>query len=89
MTSAAKHFNVSYKTISKILKTGIPYDDNYIYKFETKDTEVWVYDHYKKLVNIFDNVLKVSVYYNIPYTTISRYIKSGKLYKNKYYFIIK
>jgi hypothetical protein len=84
-----KHFGVSENTVSKIIKTGIPYDNNYIYKFETKDTKVWVYNHCQKLVNIFDNVLKVSIYYNIPYTTLSHYIKSGKLYKNKYYFITK
>jgi len=33
MASAAKHFGVSYKTISRILKTGISYD-NFVYKFE-------------------------------------------------------
>ena len=33
MASAAKHFGVSYNTISRILKTGISYDD-YVYNFE-------------------------------------------------------
>jgi len=32
MASAAKHFGVSYKTISRILKTGISYV-NFVYKF--------------------------------------------------------
>lgn len=49
---------------------------------------VWVYDYKHKLINVLGNTLKTSTYYNIPYTTLARYIKSGKLYKNKYYFII-
>jgi hypothetical protein len=45
-----------------------------------------VYSNDHKLLNVFDNVLKASIWYNIPCTTMRRYIKSGKLYKNKYYF---
>jgi group I intron endonuclease len=85
ITSAAKHLGVNNKTISRILNTGISYD-NYIYIFEIKDLRVWIYDPKYKLVKILDNVLKTSAWCNIPYTTISRYIKSGKLYGNKYYF---
>ena len=85
ISSAAKHFNVDKKTISRIFKTGISYDD-YIYKFEVKDLRVWVYDSDFKLVNILDNILKTSIFYNIPYSTVYRYIKSGKLYKKNFYF---
>jgi len=87
ITSAAKHLGIDKKIISRILNTGISYD-NYIYKFEIKDLRVWVYDSKYKLVKILDNVLKTSAWCNIPYTTIYRYIKSGKLYGNKYYFYI-
>jgi hypothetical protein len=39
MTSAAKFIGVDRKTISRIFETGISYD-NYVYKFEVKDTRV-------------------------------------------------
>jgi hypothetical protein len=59
ITSAAKHLGVNNKTISRILNTGISYD-NYIYIFEIKDLRVWIYDPKYKLVKILDNVLKIS-----------------------------
>lgn len=85
MTSAAKYIGVDRKTISKIFETGVSYDD-FIYKFEIKDSRVWVYDSNQKLIKIFSNVKKASEWSNVPFTTLSRYIKSGKLYKNKFYF---
>jgi hypothetical protein len=45
-----------------------------------------VYDSNKKFIKIVDNAKKTSVLYNIPRSTLSNYIKSGKLYNNKYYF---
>jgi group I intron endonuclease len=45
ITSAALHFGVNNKTISRINKTGKSYDD-YIYKFEVKETRVNV--HYSR-----------------------------------------
>lgn len=87
MLSAAKHFGVTHTTISNIFNTGKS-QDNFTYKFYIKDIIVWVYDYKHKLINVLGNTLKTSTYYNIPYTTLARYIKSGKLYKNKYYFII-
>jgi len=85
MTSAAKFIGVDRKTISRIFETGISYE-NYVYKFEVKDTRVWICDLNRKLIKILGNVRKASEWGNIPPTTLSRYIKSGKLYKNKYYF---
>jgi len=73
LNSAAKYF-------------GIASYDNYIYKFEVKDTRIWVYDSKKKLINIFYSITQVSESFNIPPTTLSRYIKSGKLYENTFYF---
>jgi hypothetical protein len=37
--SAAEHFEISESTITRILKTGISYD-NYIYKFEIPDFRI-------------------------------------------------
>jgi hypothetical protein len=45
-----------------------------------------VYDCNKILINLFNSINKVSESLNIPPTTLSRYIKSGKLYENTFYF---
>lgn len=85
MTSSAKHLGVDRTTIAKLLRTGISYN-NYIYKFEAKDLKVWVYDSNHNLINIMDNITKTSLLYKISSTTMCCYIKSSKLYKNKFYF---
>jgi group I intron endonuclease len=85
ITSVAKHFNVDNKTISNIFKIGISYDD-YIYKFKVKDNRVWIYDLNHKYIKVLDNIKKASEWSDVPANTLSRYIKSGKLYKDKYYF---
>ena len=86
ITSAASHFGVYGKTIGMIFKTGKSYDD-YTYKFEVRDTRIWIYNSSnKELIKTLDSIKKTSEWSNIPESTISDYIKSGKLYKNKYYF---
>ena len=82
---AAKYFDVASCTINKAIKTGRPYK-NFIFKSYIKDNRIWVYDLNHKLIKILDNRSKTSEWFNIPNTTLSRYIKSGKLWKNKYYF---
>jgi len=84
MTSAAKHFGISSNTISRIENKGTY--DNFIFKFEPRDFRVWVYDCNKKLVKIFNNNKETSNCCDIPNTTLHNYIKSGKLYNNKFYF---
>jgi len=83
--STAKFFNVDPKTINNIYKTGISFDE-FIYKFEAKDTRIFVYDIDHTLINIFDNTKRISLHYNIPSSTLSYYIKFNKLYKNKFFF---
>ena len=39
ITSAAKHFGISERTIYKIERRGVSYDD-YVYEFEVKDTRI-------------------------------------------------
>jgi DNA invertase Pin-like site-specific DNA recombinase len=85
--SAARYFYISGRTISNIRNRGKSYDD-YIYKFEYKDIRIRVYNNNKELINTLGSKKGVSELYNIPYTTLSRYIKSSKLYNNKYYFHI-
>lgn len=36
-----------------------------------------------------ENFVKTYIFYKVPSTTLYRYIKSGKLYKYKYYFRVK
>jgi len=83
--SAAKYLGVHYNTISKIFNTGISYDE-FIYKFEIKDIRILIYDCNRKLIEILKNAKETSKVYNIPRSTLSSYIKSGKLYKNKFFF---
>lgn len=82
--SAAKYLGVTSITVSNIFKTGKSYD-NFVYEFY-KENKVWVCDYDNKLIKVFDDIKKVSVWSSIPYSTIYKYIKSSKLYKNKYYF---
>jgi len=85
INSAAKYFGVNSTTIKTAIKKGRPYR-NLIFKSQIKDKRIWVYDLNHRLVNILINVSKASEEFNIPSTTLSRYIKSRKLWKNKYFF---
>jgi uncharacterized FlaG/YvyC family protein len=60
ITSAALHFGVNGKTIGMIFKTGKSYD-NYVYKFEVKDTKIWVYDSNNKLFKMLENIKQTSI----------------------------
>lgn len=84
--SAARYLDISDRTIRGIRDRGISYD-NYIYIFE--GLQIWVYDNKKEIINTLSSKKRVSEVYDIPCTTLSRYIKSGKLYKNKFYFCMK
>jgi hypothetical protein len=84
--SAAKHLRVRHCSITKIFKTGISYDE-YTYKFELKDLRIRIYDYNNKFIETLQNAKIVSTKYNILRSTLSNYIKSGKLYKNKYFFL--
>lgn len=83
--SVAKYLGVTSTTISNIFKTGKSYD-NFVYKFYIKNKKIWVCDYDNKLIKLFDDIKKVSEWSNIPYSTIYKYVKSSKLYKDKYYF---
>jgi hypothetical protein len=57
-----------------------------MFKFEPKDFRVWVYDCNHKYIKTLVSIKKASEAFNIPYPTLCGYIKSGKLYNNKFYF---
>ena len=83
--STAKYFGVRSETIRKIFDTGVS-NNEFIYKFELRDKRIWIYNYDKELIEIVDSAKKLSKKYNIPKSTLSYYIKWGKLYKNKFYF---
>lgn len=85
MKSAAKYLGVSTSSIRRILNNDIIHV-GFTYKFEVMNNKVWIYDHNHKLLIVLDNIKKASVWSNTPPTSLSRCIKSGKLYKNKFYF---
>lgn len=85
INKTAKYYDVSSTTIKRAIKTGRPYN-NFIFKSYIKDNKVWVHDLNHKLIKVLDNRSKASEWFNIPSTTLSRYIKSGKIWKNKLFF---
>jgi group I intron endonuclease len=85
ITSAAKHFDISNRTIGRILDKDVPYN-NFYYKSNVKDNRVWVYSSKHKLLKILDSIKKTSEYCNTSTNTVNSYVKSGKLYKNEFYF---
>jgi hypothetical protein len=76
ITSAAKYFDVSNSTIASIPNNGI--SNNYVLKFEEKDTRVWIYNSFKNFVKIFNTTKETSEWYNLGRYTLNAYIKSGK-----------
>jgi len=84
IVSAAKYFDVSSTTIGRIPHNGTY--DNFTFEFEVKDIRIWVYNLNKELVKILDNSNETSKCYNIARSTLNTYIRSGKLYNNKFYF---
>jgi hypothetical protein len=61
----------------------------FVFFSELKDVRVWVFDKERKIVDVFSNAKKAAKFCNTNHTTLSRYLKSGKLWKDKYYFLCK
>ncbi len=85
ISETAKYLGVSRKTVSNIYQRGESFDD-FIYEFNVTGNRIKVYDANKQLLDILDNLTKTSKAYDIPRTTLSKDIKTRKLYKNQYYF---
>lgn len=85
ITSAARHLGVVNSTISKVLSTGTLFN-NLRFEYEVKDARIWVYNSDYKFVKVLDTANKTAEWANTSHTTIARYIKSGKLFKHKFYF---
>jgi len=87
LKATANYFKVTSKSISKALSKNLPYH-GFILNYEIQNhNKLWVYNSKNnKLIKIFDNIKIVSKELNIPSTTLYRYLKLGKIYKNKYIF---
>jgi hypothetical protein len=94
IANAARYFNIVPSTIRKILKRENSFY-GYIFKSEFKydkikvhnlTNKIGMYNKNYELIEILDNPHKISIVHNIPTTTVYRYIKTGKIYKNKFYF---
>lgn len=79
----AKHFNVSVCFICKYIDNNRNYE-GFTFISEIKNNKIEVYNY--KLIERLNNGMEISKLYNIPRTTVYRYIETGKLYNNKYYF---
>ena len=88
MTSAANYYGVHRRTIGRYLDKNRFYNE-YIFKSNFKNNTILVYNTNHKLIKVFNNIKDASKQYDIPYSTIYGYIRSNKLYKNKFYFYIK
>ena len=84
INKAAKYLGIGSSTIHRIPNKGI-YGD-FIFEFKINDIRVWVYDQDKKLVKVFKNTKETSEWYNMSRNVLCTYIRSGKLYNNKFYF---
>jgi hypothetical protein len=85
MSKAAKYLGIKRDILGKIFDNNTSYK-NWIFKFEIKHSRIQVYNSDKLLINVFDNIKKTSEILDIPLTTLRRYIKTKKLYKNQFYF---
>lgn len=85
IASAAKYYDLSSCTLSKYIKLGYSID-NLRFEGEVKDVRVWVYDKKCSIIDVFSTANKADEFCGIYHTVLYRYLKSGKLFNNKYYF---
>lgn len=53
---------------------------------DVKDVRVWVYDKKCSIIGVFFTENKAAEFCGIYHTVLHRYLNSGKLFNNKYYF---
>jgi len=85
ITSAAKYYDINHCTLSKYIKLGYCMN-NLRFEAELKDVRVWIFDKQHNYVGVFTTANKAAEFCDTSHTVLSRYLKSGKLWKDKYYF---
>ena len=84
--AAAKYFNLNIRYVRKYLDKNETYK-GFTFRSHFKNNDrIGVFDFNYKLIQVLNSGMKLSKLYNIPKSTVYRYIESGKLYKKKYYF---
>lgn len=86
--SAAKHYNLDPLTLSKYIKQGY-FRNNLRFEAELKDLRVWVFDKQRNIIDVFPTANKAANFCGIHHSILHRYLKSGKLLKNKKNFFFK
>ena len=85
IVSTADFYDLDHNTISKYIQNGSSFK-NLRFLAELKDVRVWVFDKEHRIVSILPNAQKTAKFCNTNHTAIRRFLKSGKLWKDKYYF---
>jgi len=85
ITSAAKYYDLRNNTLSKYIKQRYLYK-NLRFEGELKDVRVWVFDKERNIIGVFSTANKAAEFCNMYHVVLHRYLKSGKLWNNKYYF---
>lgn len=76
---------MDHNIVSKYIKNGSSFK-NIRFIAELKDVRVWVFDKERRIVGVFSNAQKAAKFCNTNHTALRRYLKSEKLWKDKYYF---
>jgi group I intron endonuclease len=85
ISSAALYYDIDHNTLSKNIKLGYKIND-LRFEYELKDVRVWVFDKERNVIGVFPTANKTAEFCGTSHVAIGRYLKSGKLWKDKYYF---
>lgn len=85
ITSAAEYYDIDHSALSKNIKLGYK-RDNLRFEAELKDVRVWVFNKERDMIGIFPTANKAAEFCGTSHVAVGRYLKSGKLWKDKYYF---
>jgi len=85
IVSTANFYGLDHNTVSKYIKNGSSFK-NLRFIAEFKDVRVWVFNKERRIVGVFSNAQKAAKFCNTNHIALRRYLKSEKLWKDKYYF---
>lgn len=85
ITNAAQYYDIDHSALSKNIKLGYK-RDNLRFEAELKDVRVWVFNKERDMIGVFPTANKAAEFCGTSHVAIARYLKSGKLWKDKYFF---
>jgi hypothetical protein len=86
ITSAAQYYDIDRSALSKNIKLGYK-RNNLRFEAELKDVRVWVFNKERDMIGVFPTANKAGEFCGTSPVALGRYLKSGKLWKDKYYFL--